>query len=222
MPIALPLPPAGSFSLSDYNYAVRRLLHDPNARAFSDEDINKYINYARQQLARDTGCIRVQQTITIKQGIEQYNLLTDLPFGPVTIDVRQITLNWGGNYYYRLMEWTWPQLNTWLRQYRTTFDRPRAFARPSGGIVYVAPIPNQDYSSDWDTILIPADLVDNTTPDTIPIPFQIAVPYFAAYWAKQYEQSFAEAEMMKKQYQQFARNAMNTWRRSMDRNPYGV
>lgn len=220
MAIIVPAPAQGGNTLSDYLFELRRLLHDPVDRMYPYADKVVYINKARERMARDSGCIRLlQQSLTLTAGVEKYTTTTFLPFGAFTVDVLGISVFWG-NLKYQLSMISFQQLDTWLRTWNTFRQRPTTFARYGGTIIYVGPIPDQNYTSDWDTAVIPNDLVDDSSPEQLPIPFQNPVAFFAAYYAKQYEQSIGEADRMLAQYEMMRRNAQATWRRRMFNSPY--
>lgn len=65
-------------TLATYRLECRRLLHDASAKFWSNDELNSYINDARDRVASDTGCIRRLVTAYISEGIEQY------PIGGVT------------------------------------------------------------------------------------------------------------------------------------------
>ena len=60
-------------TLQDYITQTRRLLHDANANFYSDTDLTAYINTARNQLVRDTGCKRELQTSATVTNQEVYD-----------------------------------------------------------------------------------------------------------------------------------------------------
>jgi hypothetical protein len=51
------------------------------------------------------------------------------------------------------------------------------------GSFYLYPLPDQIYPMEFDSLLIPADLVDDSTPEVIPYPWTDAVPFWAAWLA---------------------------------------
>ncbi len=220
MAIVLPFPPAGGYKLSDYEFLLQRLLHDPQGRMYPLSDLIRYINLGRDRVARDTLCLRTLQTgLTISQNVEKYNVYTFLPFGPVTVGVLGVSIYWG-NLKYQLGQIPWQRFDAWLRTWNTFRQRPTHFANYGGNIVYVGPVPDQNYVSDWDTALTSVDLDDDTSTEQIPIPFQNPVVFYAAYLAKQYEQSIGEADRFMQEYQKQRANAQATWRRRMVMTPY--
>lgn len=218
MPVIVPLPPSGGFTLNDYLFALRRLLHDPNDRMYPYADKVAYINLGRERVARDSACLRLTQVVNLLQNVELYNTL-DIPYGSVTCDVMGISVFWG-NLKYQLSFINFRQLDTWLRTWNTFRQRPTCFARKGGTAIYVGPVPDQNYVSEWDTAVIPNPLVDQSSQEQLPLPFQNPVPFFGAYYAKQYEQSIGEADRMLGQYELMRGNAQATWRRRMTGIPY--
>lgn len=48
-------------TLSSYLLEVQRLLHDANSVFWSESELTDYINEAREEVVRDTGCLRTLQ-----------------------------------------------------------------------------------------------------------------------------------------------------------------
>ena len=104
-----------------------------------------------------------------------------------------LTILWGGmrvplNY----MPYT--EFNLKMRNWVSYQGRPVVFTVYGNNTVYVGPIPDQTYSSEWDTVVAPATLSNYTDQDTISFPFTDPVQYYAAHLAKFKEQSYEEAE----------------------------
>lgn len=159
-----------------------------------------------------------QYGITVTQGIEAYNQYTYLPLGPVTVDILGVSIYWG-NQRVKLKYLPFTQFDAWLRSYSTYQALPVAFSRYAGTI-YIGPVPNQTYAVDFDTALIPNTLFDDTTPEQITQPFQVAVKFYAAYLCKLYEQSQGEADLYLKQYRDQMFNCFATVQRRTIENPY--
>lgn len=75
--------------IADYEVQVADLLHDPNYQIWSTTQLDRYINEARRQTVRDSGCLRSLQTAYLLPGKEVYT------FGQVTGAV----INAGGSNY---------------------------------------------------------------------------------------------------------------------------
>lgn len=178
--------------LSDYLTGVRRLVHDATGNYWPDAELVDYINTARFRVVVDTGCNRILQTVPLLASQETYGYST-LPSGISTIDVLNVTVLWGGmrvplNY----MPYT--EFNLKMRNWQSYQGRPVVFCVYGNSTVYIGPIPNQAYSSEWDTVVAPATLVNFTDQDTISFPFTDPVTYYAAHLAKLKEQSYEESD----------------------------
>ena len=122
-----------------------------------------------------------------------------LPQGNQTLDVLNVNLYWGNTRIpMRYLPWT--QFNAELRYWQNNVQRPICFSIYGQNQIYFGPVPDQSYIIDLDTVVLPTALVNATDIDTIISPYTSPVPYYAAYLAKYYEQSFGEAEIYKQEY----------------------
>ena len=186
--------------LSDYLTGVRRLVHDSTGNYWQDPELIDYINQARFRVAADTGCNRILQTVSLVAGQETYQF-SALPSGISTFDILNITLIWGGMRV-PLTYMPYTEFNLKMRNWQSFQGRPVAFCVYGNNTVYVGAIPDQTYSSEWDTVVAPANLVNYTDQDTISFPFTEPVTFYAAYMAKFKEQSYEEAEKFLQTYTQ--------------------
>jgi hypothetical protein len=196
-------------TLQDYITQTRRLLHDANANFYSDTDLTAYINTARNQLVRDTGCKRELQTSATVTNQEVYDY-SSLPNGAKTLDIININLYWG-NSRWPLNYLPWSQFNAQLRYWQNYYNRPIAFSNYGPQKFYLGPSPDQVYTIEVDSVVQPTDLVSLSDPETdIVQPFQQPVMFFAAHLAKYYEQSYGESEIFKGEYQKLVQNVLST------------
>lgn len=196
-------------TLSDYIFVVRRLLHDANANFWTDEELTIDINDARQRLVRDTGCHRILQTSAVLTGIESYDFST-LPEGTKTMDVINLNVYWG-NSRIPLRYVSWTQFNAQMRYWINYQGQPVIYSMYGPNKYFVAPVPDQDYVTELDTVVRPTDLVALSDIDTdIVDPWKDPVLFYAAYMAKFKEQSYGEAELFKQQYVQQLQNVLST------------
>lgn len=142
-----------------------------------------------------------------------------LPSGVNTLDIININLYWGNTRVpQRYMPWT--QFNSELRFWQNYIGRPIAFSIYGQGQIYMAPVPDQIYQIEIDTVILPTPLVNASDVDTIVDPYTTPVIYYAAYTAKYYEQSFGEAEIYKQEYTKHTQAVLvSTYTRRMP-NPY--
>ncbi len=132
-----------------------------------------------------------------------------LPNGINTLDVLNVNLYWGNSRIpLRYMPWT--QFNAQLRFWQNYVGRPLVFSTYGQGQLYIAPIPDQIYPIELDTVIQPTPLVSTTEVDSIVEPYASCVKYFAAYLAKYQEQSYGEAEIYKQEYFKSVQQVLTT------------
>lgn len=195
-------------TLQTYITQCRRLLHDANANFWSDSELTDYINAARERLVRDTGCLRTIQTVNTVTNQEVYQF-SALPSGIQTMDILNINLYWG-NTRIPLRYLPWTQFNAELRFWQNYIGRPIAFTVYGQQAFYLAPVPDQVYAMELDTIILPTALVSTTDVDAIISPWTDPVAYYACHTAKFKEQSYGEAEIFLNQYKAKAMSVINT------------
>ena len=212
--------------LSTYITQVQRLLHDTNAQYWSTAELTDYINEARNRLCKDTRLLRQLATnITLTAGQEQYPVSTiqaALPSyltGYTIVDIMGITIYWG-NTRIKLGYLPWSRFDAQFRYWQTMQSRPVCYSRQGIVNVYVGPIPDQNYVSDWDVSLIPPPLTSDSTPEPIVEPWTGAVKYYAAYLAKFREQAMGEANLFKQMYEQHVLMETKSWQNRVIPDPY--
>lgn len=178
--------------------ATRRLLHDAGGNYWSSAELTDYINNGRRRVVSDTGCNRVLQTLSLTTSTETYSYAS-LPQGTSTIDVLNLTVLWG-NSRIVLNYMPFTEFNAKMRSWQSYSGRPAVWTRYGQGTVYVSPVPDQSYTSEWDTVVVPADLSALTDAETIYFPYSEAIPFYAAYMAKYKEQSYDEATLFLEEY----------------------
>jgi hypothetical protein len=194
-------------ALSTYLLRTRRLLTDPNAQYWSDTELTDDINQARNRVCADTKCLRQLFTgITLATGVEQYNIATTVSsstgtpnLGLYVVEVIGVTIYWG-NMRVKCRNLPFTEQDAKLRIFQTYQTRPGSVAMIGGNTVYINPMPDQAYVSDWDCAIIPIPLVDNTSLEVIPVVWQNLVSFYAAHLAKYGEQSLSESDIFYKKY----------------------
>jgi hypothetical protein len=143
-----------------------------------------------------------------------------LPEGLKTLDVININLYWGNSRVpQRYLPWT--QFNAELRFWQNYIGRPIAFSMYGQGQIYISPVPDQVYTVEIDTIILPSALATEGY-DVIQDPYTSPVQFYAAYLAKYYEQSFGEAEIFKQEYIKSVQSVLvSSYTRRMP-NPYST
>lgn len=186
-------------TLSEYITECRRLLHDANGNFWSDPELTDYINEARAHVVRDTGCLRQIQIVNFTTGKEVYSFGADFPDGARTLDIINVNIYWG-NSRTPLRYLAWTDFNAQLRYWQNYRGLPIAFSMYGQNKMYVGPVPQENYTAEVDTVILPAPLTAGTDVDEILDPYTDPVAYHACYKAKYKEQSFGEAEIFKQEY----------------------
>ena len=137
--------------------------------------------------------------------------LAALPNGIQTLDVLNVTLYWG-NSRIPLRYLPWSNFNAQLRYWQNYVGRPICFSTYGQGQLYIAPVPDQSYSIEVDTVILPTALSLNNPlqVDSIVDPYSTPVAFYAAYKAKYKEQSYGEAEIYKQEYAKHVQAVLNS------------
>ncbi len=193
-------------SLNNYITLVRRLLHDPQAQMWSDAELTDDINQARSRIAADSKCLRQLVTgITLTANQEVYTITTTVNGGTPTnlgsqvVEVVGITIYWG-NQRIKLQNRPFTEQDAKLRIWQSYLTRPGSVARMGSNLVYIDPVPDQNYTSDWDCVIVPVPLVLNTDPEVLAVPFQSPVQWYAAHLAKYNAQDYGESDKFYQKY----------------------
>ena len=184
--------------LSDYITECRRMLHDANGNFYTDSELTDYINQGRTRMVRDTGCLRTYQTSSVVAN-QEVLLTSTLPNGLYTLDIINFNLIWG-NTRIALQYMPWTDFNARLRYYQNYIGRPIAYSLYGQTSIYLGPIPDQTYTVELDTVIMPTALTTSAPTETIPDPYTTPVAFYACYKAKHKEQAYGESEIFKQEY----------------------
>ena len=134
-----------------------------------------------------------------------------MPNGQYTLDVMNVNIYWG-NSRIPLRYLPWSNFNAQLRYWQNYVGRPVCFSTYGQGQIYIAPIPDQSYYMEIDTVVMPTPLTTAapSTVDTIVSPYTSPVAFYAAYKAKYKEQSYGEAEIYKQEYMKQVNSVQNS------------
>lgn len=180
--------------LDTYLLRTNQLLQSPAAptELYEADDLTRWINQARGQVAGEGKCIRKLGTIPTVVGQREYNLSSINTGVPGTtgiqgvIAVRSVQYRVGeGQKWINTRGWTWFNFYN-MNNPVPDSGEPKEWAQlgeGTSGNFYIDPIPDIVYTLVCDCICYPIELVDNSTPEAIPYFWTDAVPYFAAYLA---------------------------------------
>lgn len=144
-----------------------------------------------------------------------------LPSGASTLDILNINLFWGNSRVpMRYLPWT--QFNAELRFWQNYIGRPIAFSTYGQSQAYIAPVPDQVYPIEVDTVVLPSALTSASDTDTIMDPYTTPVAYYACYKAKFKEQSYGESEIFKQQYTRHVQAVLSSTYTRRIPNPYST
>lgn len=115
------------------------------------------------------------------------------------LDVLDVYFYLNGMFRYALKWMAWSMLSRKLRLYTNYQDYPVAFAQYGQTLFCNPPAPSAT-TFDLDMIPLPSVLVDDTTPEAIPLAFQMPIRYYAAHLAKFNEQKMDEAAAFERKY----------------------
>lgn len=212
-------------TLQTYITQVQNLLHDPNADMWPVPELTGYINDGRNRIAQDSKCLRqLATTIYLTAGVELYSIAAmvataTVPITTPVVDIMGISLYWG-NTRFKMNYAAFTQFDAQVRAWQLYQSRPVLYTRQGALNIYVGPIPDQNYQTDWDVSVYPAPMVNTTDVETIPQPFQDPVQYWAAFRAKFKEQSLGECRIFKDEYRTQGIAAMRAFRTWVVPNPY--
>jgi hypothetical protein len=204
-------------NLGDYLYLTQKFLRDSQGTFYDQTYLTKCINIARGDViyaaksTRSLGLFNLtvgqqsytfdpilaaiqangvssQQILAILSLTVEYNNSSPAPLIPATAGILTYQLDW--------MPWT--RFSAIYRAFPISIY-PSIWSEYGDQGFYVAPIPSQPYVLECDVLYLPPDLSNLSDVETAFIkPWTDLVPLAASYWAKLYEQSFAEAENFQK------------------------
>lgn len=207
-------------ALNAYLALTQQLLQNPAAPSdlYDPALLSTYINQARGQLAGDSQSIKRIGSYSLTSGSKGPYPFSGIVLSPTTgvqgvLNARQQWYLVGdGQLWFRPRPWPWFSLYD-LNSAVPDTGPPKVWAQygeGESGTLYVGPTPDTVYTISVDCVCFPIDLVSDVTPEAIPAPWTIAIPYYAAYLALLSAQTGArvqDAEKMFALYQQFTARA---------------
>lgn len=139
----------------------------------------------------------------------------------VTLDIMNITPIWG-NQRIPLRYMPFTEFNARLRTWIVNQQTPVVWSRygTSGGTAFVQPIPDQTYTTEFDTAILPNDLLTDVQVEQIAYPFTSPVAFYACWKAKQKQQAYGEGEIFIADYKRKILEAQASVQMRRIPNPY--
>ena len=175
-----------------YQQRTRLLLSDEMFKWLRDGDLTAYINEARNQIAGESECLADFSSLTVAPPNQRYQ------FSAITISTANRTAGFSQIINVRMANfnvasgaklvypksWQWFQLY-YLDQPVPSAGEPVLFAQQgqgTAGTLWIN-LPDTNYTLNLDAVCLPVPLVNDTTPEAIPLLWQIPVPFYAAWIA---------------------------------------
>ena len=195
-------------ALTSYETLTAALLQAPSSPIplIATGTLDSYINIARNQVAADAECIRVQATLALISGTQSYNFSAiTVPGGVGVGSVITVRSAQSAGQPINILNW-----ERFAQYYLGNgLSGPPSLAAQQGqgvgGTLFFNPIPNAAASVSLDAVCLPIALVNDATPEAIPALWTDAVPFYAAWLAMQSLQRQADAEMMLRRYESLVR-----------------
>ena len=171
-------------------------------------------------------------------GQEQYSFASILPavqsiYSGIQsiVSIRSVAFIWG-TYRYVRIACSFSRYQAYVRTYSNAYEYIPAVVTQYGqgvaGTLFMYPVPNSQYQFECDCSCLPIDLVDDTTYEAIPQPWQDCVQYYATYKAFLSNQRWTDAKQMYNEdpknpglFQRFMVAARQGSMPTLTSNPYG-
>ena len=205
-------------TLSEYLIDTRRVLRDSQAQYWSDSELTSYINRAMRKRDTDSGQNVLIQSITLVEDQNEYTFNAG-DFDPNTVAVFGIIVTIG-NVNTPLGQRSYAEASSYWQPTTTYKGYPMVFAYLGATKVFIAPAPNLNYESEWETAIVSTPLATASDADPLPAPWTEPIPYLAAHYARYSLQQYDEAKQMKQEYDDLMTEIAGGVRGQFIRNPY--
>jgi len=147
---------------------------------------------------------------TLNAGQEVYNFssvtLSGQPGFSLVHSVISVSIIFS-NYRYSLPIYSMSTYQSLIRQYANTYQYVSFFGaqygRGASGSFYFFPLPSQQYQMEWDCVCLPIDLVDDTSVEAIPLPWQDAIPWLSASYCYNELQNWNAARYYQSEFDRY-------------------
>lgn len=204
-----------------YQQQTQRFLqYDEQQVEFNPDDLTVFINQARQQIAISSECIRQPAQLALSENQQSYAFssatFVAAPTTPeglqsvINIRMVRIALPTGGQKRLEMRSWEWFD-TYYLAVTIPTTGQPTICTRLQPGLagtLWVAPIPDQAYTLNLDTVAYPAPIETDSDPEALQPPWTDAVPMMAAHFASLAAGDQPAADRWWAEYEIFERRAV--------------
>lgn len=186
-------------TLQTYIDRTRRILHDSTGEFWSDSSLIDYINEARRRVAGDTHVYRTIKEVTLSQDTDTYSFPA-ITGADEVLDVMNIWIQYFSQRR-PLEKMAFSRLNQTYRLGMNVRQAPCAFAVHGKNALYIGPVPNQSYTSEWDCIYIPTALEIVTDAEDMAVSHTDLVSYWAGHLAQFEEKAYGESDRLATEYE---------------------
>lgn len=190
--------------LTAYETAVQQLIQLVPSGLIPTPTLDTYINTARMQLAADAECVRAPASLTFIANQQVYAISALPPSGIGLASTFTVRTGLVAGQPLEIRTWEWLNAYYLGRDSVGTPVRMAQQGQGSMGTLYFDPAPNGPVPNFFDVACLPVPLVDDTTPEAIPMLWTDAVPFYAAWLAFCQMQRQAEAQLMLSRYKELA------------------
>lgn len=139
-----------------------------------------------------------------------------------TLDIMNVTPIWG-NQRIPLRYMPFTEFNAKVRTWIVNTQTPVVWSRygTAGGTAFVGPVPDQTYTTEFDTVILPLPLEDDADIEVyLKYPYTSPVAYYACWRAKQKQQAFGDSEIFMSSYTREILKAQASTQMRRIPNPY--
>jgi hypothetical protein len=170
----------------------------------------------------------VEPIMVLQRGQEEY-AFPDFPFGvdagvKSAFAVNTVSVIYA-NWRYRLLFYAFSEYQAFIRQFPFQYEYVPTvytqFGQGADGTLLMYPLPSQQYRVEIDTFCLPADLVSDQSPETLPEPWTDAVPYKAVSLAYEELQNLNAARYFQEKFDLYVLKHSQWTRIGKQNNPFG-
>lgn len=200
-------------ALFRYLQLCRVILGDQDFATFNEDDLVRFINIARSQIAGQAECVRILGTLAVS-GSSQVYPFTSINLGTNNgvqgaLHVRQISYALGSGFV-TIHPRAWPYFQTFvLGNVAPEPAAPNVWSQYAAGVngsLYFNVL-DAAYTCSCDTVCYPSDLATDEDVEAVPLQWTDAIPWFACSYALKTVGDKDRAEDMMKEYDGFMQRA---------------
>lgn len=208
-PDTIPAIPATATANLSGGSVISVTMNEPGTGYFQQPAIS-FSSSTLGTTALASGVLGYINCTTLNQEIYPFNAISLQSGMSQILAVRGVSYIWGTARFTAGMM-GFQRYNAQYRSYGSAFTGTPSivaqFGQGVNGTVYTYPVPDQRYQAEWDCIILPSGLINDTSPEVIPVPWQFCVPYFAAFLTLDGAGRYDDGKKMLDRYEKFMKEA---------------